>query len=175
MFSSLYGLEADPALAEVAAGAVRWILSRRQADGQLPYIIDGQPPHFDLPLCTMTYCGEGIMAAYTHIHDRRLRAEIVSGVRPCIEWLLQTQGADGLWGQAQSFDQQRSPGVVTFLAWRHHTIDPDPRIAQAVRKYWQCLLVPANSRRYGVKQLVRTTGFVGLAAAELLEPGVTFR
>ena len=115
------------------------------------------------------------MAAYTHIHDRQLRAQIVAGVRPCVEWLLQTQGADGLWGQARSFDQQRSPGVVTLLAWYYRTIDPDPRIARAVRSYCQCLLVPANSQRYGVRQLVRTTGFVGLAVAELLAPGATFR
>jgi hypothetical protein len=175
MFSSLYALEGDQALAEVAADAVRWILAQRRADGQLPYIIDGQPPKVDLPLCTMTYCGEGIIAAYTHISDRRLRSQILGGVRPCIEWLLQAQGADGLWGKAKSFDQQRSPGVISLLAWYHRTVDPDPRISQAVRRYFQCLLDPANSRRYGVKELVRTTGFVGLAVAELLEPGVTFK
>jgi len=175
MFASLYGLEGDPAMAEVASGAVRWILARRQPDGQLPYIIDGLPPKFDLPYCTLTYCGEGIIAAYTHIDDRRVRSQIAGGVRPCIEWLLATQGADGLWGKKQSFDEQRSPGVVTLLAWYGRTIDPDPRIAQAVRKYCQCLLVPANSQRYGVKQLVRTTGFVGLVVADLLEPGVTFQ
>jgi len=174
MFASLYALENDTALAEVAVGAVRWVLSRRMADGQLPYIIDAQPPKLDLPLCTMTYCGEGIMAAYTHIHDRRLRSQIVAGVRPCVEWLLANQNDDGLWGQSQSFDQQRSPGVVTLLAWYYRTIDPDPRIALAVRRYFQCLLEPANSERYGVRRLVRTTGFVGLAVAELLAPGVTF-
>lgn len=175
MFASLYALENDAPTAEIASGAVRWMLAHRQPDGQLPYIIDGEKPSFERPLCTMTHCGEGIIAAYTHIRNRQLRAQIAAGVRPCIQWLLETQGPDGLWGKAHSFDQQRSPGVITLLAWYYRTIDPDPRIAQAVRNYCRCLLVRDNSQRYGVRELVRTTGFVGLAVAELLVPGVTFK
>jgi hypothetical protein len=91
-----------------------------------------------------------------------------------VEWLLRSQNPDGNWGAPESYDQQRSPGVVTVLAWHYRAGKPDPRIAQAVRRYCQFLLVPANSRAYGVKQLVRTSGFVGLAVADLLQPGVTF-
>jgi hypothetical protein len=93
---------------------------------------------------------------------------------PCVEWLLRTQNPDGSWGAPQSYDQQRSPGVVTMLVWHYRAAKPDPRIARAVRRYCQFLLTPANSRAYGVKQLVRTSGFVGLAVADLLQPGVTF-
>jgi len=92
-----------------------------------------------------------------------------------VEWLLATQSADGTWGKPASFDIQRSPGVVTLLAWYYRTVDPDPRIAQAVLKYCRFLLRAETGQEYGVKRLVRTSGFVGLVAAELIEPGVTFR
>jgi len=41
-------------------------------------------------------------------------------------------------------------------------------------RYSQFLLAPEYSKAYGVKQLVRTSGFVGLAVADLIQPGVTF-
>ena len=48
-------------------------------------------------------------------------------------------------------------------------------MAEAVRKYFRYLLVPENAKAYGIKDLVRTSGFAGLAAAEVIRPGVTFR
>jgi hypothetical protein len=171
----LYSVTKDPELAEISGGAVRWIVSQRQPDGQLPYIIDGQPPSFSLPLCTMTYCGEGIIAAYTYLEDPDLRTEIAQGVKPSMEWLLETQSPDGSWGRPQSTDQQRSPGVVMLMAWYYRAVDPDPRIARAVEKYCRFLLRPENSEAYGVKQLVRTSGFVGLVVADLIQPGATIQ
>jgi hypothetical protein len=60
------------------------------------------------------------------------------------------------------------------LAWYYRAAEPDPRIAGAVTKYCHFLLLPANTKAYGVKQLVRTSGFVGLTVADLIEPRVTF-
>ena len=127
-----------------------------------------------MPLTTLTYCSEGLIGAHTHLGDAELKKEIAREVKPCVEWLLAAQNPDGSWGVAQSADQQRSPGVVTLLVWYYRTVEPDPRIHQAVCKYCQFLLRPANSKAYGVKQLVRTTGFVGLAVTELIQPGVAF-
>ena len=170
----LYSITKDSEHARLSAGAVRWILAQRQADGQFPYLIDGQPPDFTLPLLAMTYCSEGLIAAWTHQVDPDLQKQILRETAPCVEWLLRSQNPDDSWGAPQSYDQQRSPGVVTLLAWHYRAANPDPRIARAAMRYCQFLLVPANSKAYGVKHLVRTSGFVGLAVADLIQPGATF-
>jgi hypothetical protein len=172
--SLLYSINKDPEVEAMVVGAVRWILGQRQPDGQIPYIIDGLPPDFKLPLTTLTYCGEGLMAAHIHLHNPELRRRIATEVKSCVEWLLKTQNDDGSWGRWGSFDQQRSPGVVNLLAWYYRTVAPDPRVARAIRKYCRFLLHPANREPYGVKRLVRTTSFVGMVAAELIEPGAAF-
>ncbi len=169
----LYSLTGNGQYRETAVGAVRWILRHRLPDGQLPYLLDGSPSA-EWPLDTLTYCTEAIVAVPTHVDDPALRTEVVEGVRPVVEWVLQHQNPDGSWGKLRSQDQQRSPGVVTLLAWYYRNGGADPRVAGAVRRYCGFLLDPERSAAYGVKSLVRTTGFVGLAVAELLEPGSTF-
>lgn len=171
-FSELYSLTKDPTYRRIAAGAVRWLLARRKPDGEIPYTLDGKA-NAAWPLDTMTYCAEAFVAAYTLLGDRELNAEIVREIRPSIEWLLRTQNPDGAWGKLRSQDQQRSPGVVTLLAWYHRSVRRDPRVRQAIARYTEYLLKPENSRAYGVKQLVRTSGFVGLVFADLIRPGST--
>jgi sialidase-1 len=62
-----------------------------------------------------------------------------------------------------------------LLNWYSASVNHDPRVRAAIDKFVAFLLDPANSRAYGVKELVRTTGFVGLAVAEVLRPGITFQ
>jgi hypothetical protein len=173
--SLLHSINRDPEFKTISADAVLWVLSARKADGELPYIIEGEATASPFRLCTMTYCSEGIIAAHTHLDDAATRARIAREVKPCVEWLLRTQNADGSWGEARSQDQQRSPGVVTLLAWYYRTVGADPRIARAVHRYCRFLLNPGNSKQYGVKTLVRTTGFVGLVVADLIAPLITFK
>ena len=172
--SLLYSINQDPELTHIVAGAVRWILAQRQPNGELPYIIDNRPPSFQWPLNTMTYCTEGLIAAYLHLDDPALRREIASGVEPCVEWLLSAQRKNGSWGEMASHDQQRSPGVTTLLAWYYRNVNADPRIAKAIRQYCRFLLNPVNQKVYGMNRLVRTTSFIGLVLADLLSPEVTF-
>ncbi len=169
----LYSLTGDERLRQTATGAVRWILSKRLPDGRLPYLLDGQPSD-DWPLDTITYCAEALVAVPTHVDDAALRQQVGEGAKPVVEWLLRTQNEDGSWGAARSADQQRSPGVVTLLAWYYRNAEADVRVGEAIRRYCRFLLEPARSENYGIKSLVRTTGFVGLTLAELLEPGITF-
>jgi hypothetical protein len=124
-----------------------------------------------MPLATLTYCGEGLIAAWRHRCDPTLQDQIVQETGPCVEWLLRNQNPDGSWGAKQSGDQQRSAGVVTLLAWHFRAGKNDERIAQAVAKYCRFLLV---RKLPGVEQPVRTTGFTALAVADLIQPGVTF-
>lgn len=174
-FSEFYAISRRPEAREVAADAVRWLLKIRKPDGEIPYILDGKFPYQETwPLDTMTYCAEAFVAACTLLDDAALRSEVAREIRPSVEWLLRTQNADGSWGAPRSPDQQRSPGAVTLLAWYYRHANADARVAGAVRRYVKFLLDPGHSRAYGVKELVRTTGFVGLAAAEVLKPEVTF-
>ncbi len=174
-FSELYSLTGRPEFKETATEAVRWLFRIRNPSGEIPYVLDGKFPYAnEWPLDTMTYSAEGIVGSHVLIADEAFRAELIRDVKPSVEWLLRTQNRDGSWGELRSQDQQRSPGVVTLLAWYYRSGNPDPRIAKAVRQYCRFLLHPENSKAYGVKELVRTTGFVGLVVADLLKPGVTF-
>jgi hypothetical protein len=63
---------------------------------------------------------------------------------------------------------------VTLLTWYYRRVEADAEVAAAVRKYCRFLLDPKNSKAYGVKELLRTSGFVGLTVAEVIAPGSTF-
>jgi hypothetical protein len=173
-FAQYFALTRRPEIAAEAAAAAAWLISIQNAEGGIPYIIDGTSEMF-WPLAVMTYCGEGFIGVHTLVDDAASRERIARGVKPSIEWLLKTQNADGTWGEARSQDQQRSPGVLSLLNWYYTKVERDERVRAAVDKYVAFLLDPSNSRVHGVKELVRTTGFVGLGVAEVLRPGITFQ
>jgi hypothetical protein len=172
-FSELFGITGKSEHRDVAAGATRWLLKIRKDDGEIPYILDGR--RMDTwPLDTLSYCTEAFVAADTYLKDADLQAAMRSRLRPTVDWFLARQNPDGSWGKLRSADQQRSPRAVTLLTWYQDRVKPDERIAASVRKYCRFLLKPGNSKAYGVKELVRTSGFVGLAVAEVVLPGSTF-
>ena len=74
----------------------------------------------------------------------------------------------------QSADQQRSPRAVSLLAWYYRNVEREPRVKDAILNYCLFLLDPEKSSAYGIKKLVRTTGFAGLTVAEILQPGSTY-
>ncbi len=172
-FPELYSLTGKEEYRKIGADAVRWILKIRKPSGEIPYTLDGQD-YAEWPLDTMSYCGEGFISADTYLKDTDLHEWLGKEMKLSVQWLLDLQNKDGSWGKLRSSDQQRSPRCVSVLTWYYRTFDPDPAIARAVRKYCEFLLDPVNSKAYGVKELVKTTGFVGLAVAELLAPGSTF-
>ena len=171
--SELYGITQNDQYKQVAVGAVKWLLKIRKDSGEIPYTLDGKD-YDNWPLDTMSYCGEGFISADTHLKDPELHAFLKKEIRPCVQWLLTIQNPDGSWGKLRSSDQQRSPRCLSVLTWYYRNCEQDPAIATAVQKYCKFLLKPENSKAYGVKELVKTTGFVGLAVAELLAPGSTF-
>jgi hypothetical protein len=172
--SLLHSITKDPRYAEIAKGAVRWLLSQRLDDGRIPYIIDNLPPRHNNLYGTMAYCTEGFIATHMYVDDDQLREKTAAELRPTIEWLIKTQNPDGTWGKLGTPQIERSPNVVTLMAWYYRAVDPDERIAQAVRKYCEFLLEPKNSKKYGIKHLVRVSGFVGMVVADLIQPGATF-
>lgn len=172
-FATLYSITNRETHRDVARGAAAWLLTMQDPDGEMIYTLDGKVEK-QWPLDTLAYCTEGFVAADFHLRDPALQAKIRREIRPILEWYLRGQNADGSWGALRSPDQQRSPRAVTLLTWYYRNVERDPRVAEAVRRYVRFLLDPANSRAYGVKELVRTTGFVGLTVAEILKDGCTF-
>jgi len=172
-FSTLYSISPRPEYRDVALGATKWLLKIRKPDGEIPYTLDGKI-ETTWPLDTLSYCTEAFVAADMHLKDTEIREFLGRELRPTIEWLLAGQNPDGSWGKMRSPDQQRSPRAVSLLTWYYRTIEPDPKVAEAVRRYCRFLLDPSNSKAYGVKELVRTTGFVGLTVAEIISQGSTF-
>ena len=172
-FAALHGLTGRPEYAAVARGAVAWLLRVRKPDGEIPYILDGETSA-DWPLDTLTYAAEAFVAADVYLEDPAVRDLLRRELRPTVEWLLARQNPDGSWGEARSADQQRSPRVATLLAWFYRNAGRDERVRTAVGKYAAFLLDPKNADAYGLKTLVRTTGFAGLSVAEILLAGSTY-
>ena len=172
-FSALYALTGKAEYKDVAAGAVAWLLKIRRPDGEIPYILDGETSAV-WPLDTLTYCTEAFVPADIYLRDEDTKRLLRAGIKPTIRWFLARQNADGSWGEMQSPDQQRSPRAVTLLAWYYRNVEQDPRVKDAVRLYCEFLLNPEKARSYGIKQLVRTTGFAGLTVAEVLLPASTY-
>jgi len=172
-FSALYALTGKAEYGDIAAGAVAWLLKIRKPDGEIPYLLDGEVSA-DWPLDTLTYCTEAFVPADLYLKDKKTREMLRREIKPTIEWLLARQKADGSWGEMRSADQQRSPRAVSLLAWYYRSVQPDPKIQAAVRRYVAFLLDPERARDYGIKTLVRTTGFAGLTVAEILLPGSTY-
>jgi hypothetical protein len=170
--SQMYKLTNEPEYRNISKDAVNWLLKVREADGEIPYMLDGK--ELDTwPLDTLTYCSESFLGVYRFMNDSE-KAEFAEDIRPTIDWILTNQNDDGTWGQLRSPDQQRSPGVVSLLNWYYVNIEQDQAVKKAVKKYFAYMLVPENSKSYGIKELVRTTGFLGLAVSEILEPDSTF-
>lgn len=172
-FSALYALTEKPEYKDIAAGAVAWLLKIRKPDGEIPYILDGQTSA-DWPLDTLSYCAEAFIAADTYLKDENIKMSLGTELKPTVEWLLARQNRDGSWGTVQSADQQRSPRAVSLLAWYYRNVEPDPKVKDAVLNYCLFLLDQEKSNSYGIKKLVRTTGFAGLTVAEILQPGSTY-
>lgn len=172
-FAALARLTRKPEYAAIARGAVDWLLRIRKPDGEIPYILDGEASP-DWPLDTLTYAAEAFVAAAVYLDAPPLRARLGRELGPTVEWLLARQNPDGSWGEARSADQQRSPRVATLLAWFFREAGRDERVRAALRRYVAFLLEPRNAAAYGVKSLVRTTGFAGLSVVEILAPGCTY-
>jgi hypothetical protein len=174
-FSQIYQITGKPEYKEIAANAVKWLLTLRKPNGEFPYIIDNIPEtKFDWPLDTAAYCAEAFINVDKYAADAELKSLLRRELKPTVEWLVKIQNADGSWGKLRSPDQQRSPGAVALLTWYYRDAEPDPRVAESVRKYCRFLLNPENSSKYGVKELIRTTGFVGLVVADILQPGSVY-
>jgi hypothetical protein len=180
IFAALYYMHGDERHKQIAIKACNWILDTMAESGQIPYYIDdwnpGRKNHQWVwerwPYDTSAYAGEGFIAAWTYIDDDAFRKSLARRVRPHIEWLLRTQNDDGSWAKKGSGDQLRSHGVVNLLLWYHESIERDPRIANAIRRYYLLLLDEERSRYLNVPGNGIATSLAGRALVEVVRPGV---
>jgi hypothetical protein len=171
-FSQFHQITGKPEYQEISANAVKWLFTLRKPEGDIRYILDDLPEEkLNWPLDTIAYCAEAFVTADKYAADGELKNQLRRETKPTVEWLVKNQNADGSWGNLRSSDQQRSPGAVALLSWYYREVEPDPKVAESARKYCRFLLNPENSAQYGVKQLTRTSGFVGLVVADIIQAG----
>jgi hypothetical protein len=90
-----------------------------------------------------------------------------------VQWLVKTQNPDGSWGRVVP-DQKRSQEVLSLLVWQNHDLCRED-VWYAMRKNMNFLLDDRAARQFGVLRSFPVTGFTGLAVAELMQPGITYR
>jgi hypothetical protein len=189
IFAAWYYMKGNERDKAIAIKACDWILDTVVGEeppdpwaqpGQIPYYIDDWNKDRQnrewiwkrWPYDTSAYAGEGFIAAWTYIDDDEFRASLAQRVRPHIDWLLRTQNEDGSWAVKGSGDQLRSHGVVNLLLWYYENIRRDPRVADAIRRYYHLLLDGERSRYLNVPGNGIATSLAGRALVEIIKPGV---
>lgn len=194
---SKLGVDVDGVdLDKVAANAIGWLLKSRTADGAIPYIIH---PHDNSSVVfqPITYSTESMIIA--DLRYPALHAELAT-LKSTVHFLVDHQNADGSWGVwsrgshtpfgstlgfSPDADAIRSPRAVSLLQWYVQHVEADAAVEAAIAKFVKFLLDPAKMKSFGVcgadtgsasanEAHALVTGFVGLAAADLIMPWSTF-
>jgi len=155
VFAALYHITGKASYKKIAVKACEWLLGTMMEDGRFPYILDDWHKRDSKAAlhryrhCTSTYVGEGLIQAWTYVDDEAVRRKIEKHMGRHIEWLIRDQNADGSWADHDhiNLNESRSHGIVNVLLWYHRNLKVDPRIANAVRRYYTLLLDP-NRKSY---------------------------
>ncbi|HNT66386.1 MAG TPA: hypothetical protein PKN04_11455 [bacterium] len=172
-FSALACFTGDSSDWMVAENALRWLLAQQTEEGEIPYILHNSRLD-EWPLDTMSYFADGLVAVYLRSGSDSLRCFIAQEIKPSISWLLKNQKRSGVWGKMRSEDQQRSQGAINLLTWYYHHIEQDKKVLRAIHNNLIFFRKPERAEKYGIGILPISTGFVGLAIAEMVEPGITY-
>jgi len=172
-FSAWYQLTGEPVYLQIAEQATTWLLRTRRPDGEIPYLLHHRS-YPEWPLDTMSYVSDGVIGVHLRSDHDGLKYEIARAMQRSLQWLLNRQTRQGVWGKMRSEDQQRSQGVLSLLVWHQTNVAANERVRQSIQSNYRFFLDEKNSAAFGVKELPITTGFVGLGIAEVLQPGITF-
>lgn len=173
-FSSMYVLTGQRKYREIAENAARWLLKIRDAQGEYPYLLHGQlSPHW--PFDTMSYVSDGLVSLYQRTDDEELKKQIRRSSGFSVQWLMNKQTPKGVWGRMRSEDQQRSQGAMHLLIWYYDQVLSEDTLLESIRRNYRFFLNPRQAAAFGLRDLPIPTGFVGLALAEALQPGITYR
>lgn len=171
-FAQLYALTENPEYRRLAADGVRWLIRSRRPNGQIPSILDGSISLQD-SLGVIPYWAEAIQSAYYLLGDRDLTGWMLVELDLTIRWLLRIRSEQGLWGEGA--EKRVTTSVATLLAWFYLSADSDESIPSTLNPPWKLWLNPVHAQSFGVMVDEPISGLVGMTAAEMIKPGITFR
>lgn len=171
-FSQLYALTENPEYRRLAADGVRWLVRSRRPNGQIPSIVDGTVSLQD-SLGVIPYWAEAVQAAYYLLDDRDLTAWMLVELDLTVRWLLRVRSEQGLWGEGA--EKRVTTSVATLLAWFYLSTDSDESIPPTLNPPWKLWLNPVHAQSFGILVDEPVSGLVGMTAAEMIKPGITFR
>lgn len=157
----------------IATAAVRWLVQAVQRNGTIPYVITpptAQPHEYQC----ISYSAEAFIDV-TLRFGMHAAPQMLAKLNATIAYLLAKQGADGaLLPDGTPGEVQRSPRAISLLQWWYRHVHADIRVANALERYVGWLQTPSGAKASGLNTLALSTGFIGLALADLIEPWVTF-
>lgn len=171
-FSQLYALTENPEYRRMAADGVRWLVRSRRPNGQIPSIVDGTVSLQD-SLGVIPYWAEAVQAAYYLLDDKDLTGWMLVELDLTIRWLLRVRSEQGLWGEGP--EKRVTTSVATLLAWYYLSADSDESIPPTLNPPWKLWLNPVHAQSFGILVDEPISGLVGMTAAEMIKPGITFR
>jgi len=174
-FTEFNAIKQNDEYAKIATNAVSWIINSIPANGSVPYILTPQKGQHYVYQAT-SYSTEALVDGYNRRPEQR--SQIAEGLKNTIKWLVETQNDYGMWGDATTpvgGENQRSPRAASLLQWYSMNVDPsDTGVTNALKNFVAGITDPKNLATIGVNDWSLVTGFVGLVAADLIQPWVTF-
>lgn len=167
--SALFKLTNDPTYRKTAIDAALWLLKQFNEQGNIPYRIQGQVREKYI-FEGLHYSLEGLLTAWLYLNDEEFNNRLKMIAPKTLEFVLSLQNESGYWGTEREYDSQRSAFLAHFLHWYYQNVEPDLRAESGAEKFATYVLDPENTARYGIPNLVRVTGFVGLVFASFLYP-----
>lgn len=160
----LFKLTGQEKYRTTAKNAAIWLLKQINERGTLPYRIHGKVEESYL-FQGIHYALEGLLTSWLYLDDDQYTQGLLAAAPRVRDFALNEQNADGYWGTERQYDGQRSAFLAHFLYWYNSHVKQDEPAAQGADRFAAYVLDPKNTARYGVPNLVRVSGFVGLVFA----------
>jgi len=172
LFAQLYKVTNKRSYRQLAADAIRWLIKSRRLNGEIPAIVEGAMVPGDT-LKVIPHCTEAFQAATYLLNDTDLTSWMLVELDPTVRWFVRSQNGRGLWGEGS--EQAVTANIIMFLAWFYLNAETDESIPPLLNPAWKLWLNPVHAQSFGILMEKPVTGRIGLATAEMLKPGSTFR
>ena len=172
--AALYQLTGDETCRKTALDAARWLLGQFDEAGVIPYRIEGTVVS-EFVFQGIHYSLEGLLTSWLYLDDQGYRDALKKAAPKIKDSILSLQEESGIWGTEREYDGQRSAFLAHFLNWYRENIDSDPRVEVGLDRFISYVLNPDSNSRYGIANLLRVSGFVGLVFASFHYPELDIR
>lgn len=167
--AALYKLTGDETYRKTALDAVSWLLKEFNEDGNIPYRIEGTVEEENL-FQSIHYSLEGLLTSWLYAGGDEYRNALKKIAPKVKRFILSVQNESGYWGTEREYDGQRSAFLAHFLHWYCKNVESDPQAEAGASRFTEYVLNPDNTSRYGIPNLIRVSGFVGLVFASYIFP-----